>query len=85
MKKYAHVQDVVSRLTDNKTFRTFFTLYLMAETNEERKVLNDCFWRDANSLAPVEMQLLKAEFTRCFLRLPEMAADLLGQISAKAV
>lgn len=36
MKKYAYVQDVVSRLTDNKTFRTFFTLYLMAESAEER-------------------------------------------------
>jgi len=30
------------------------------------------------------MQLLKAEFTRCFLRLPEMATDLLGQMIAKA-
>ena len=84
MKKYVHVQDVVGRLTDNKTFRTFFTLYLMAETDEERKVLNERFWRDANTLPSAEMQLLRAEFTRCFLRLPEMATDLLGQISAKA-
>ncbi|WP_353481719.1 hypothetical protein [Haliscomenobacter sp.] len=84
MKKYVHVQDVVVRLTDNKTFRTFFTLYLMAETVEERQVLNDRFWRDANTLHFAEMQLLKAEFTRCFLRLPGMATDLLGQISAKA-
>jgi hypothetical protein len=84
MKKYAHVQDLVCRLTDNKTFRTFFTVYLMAETGEERKVLNERFWRDANTLPPAEMQLLKAEFTRCFLRLPEMATDLLEQISAKA-
>lgn len=77
------VQDVVSRVTDNKTLRTFFTLYLMAETVEERKVLNERFWRDANTLPFAEMQLLKAEFTRCFLRLPEIATDLLGQISAK--
>jgi hypothetical protein len=84
MKKYVQVQDVISRLTDNKTFRTFFTLYLMAESAEERKVLNERFWKDANTLPSAEMQLLKAEFTRCFLRLPEMAADLLGQISAKA-
>ena len=84
MKKYAQVQDIVGRLTDNKTFRTFFTLYLMAESAEERNALNERFWRDANTLSSAEMQLLKAEFTRCFLRLPEMAADLLGQISAKA-
>lgn len=56
----------------------------MAETVEERKVLNERFWRDANTFAFAEMQLLKAEFTRCFLRLPEMAIDLLGQIGAKA-
>ncbi|WP_373552388.1 hypothetical protein [Haliscomenobacter sp.] len=84
MKKYAHVQDVVSRLSDNKTFRTFFTLYLMAESAQECNALNERFWRDANTLPAAEMQLLKAEFTRCFLRLPEMAADLLGQMSAKA-
>jgi hypothetical protein len=84
MKKYANVNDVVNRLTNNKTFRTFFTLYLMAETAEERKMLNDRFWRDAHELAPAELQLLKAELTRCFLKLPEMAADLLGQIDVKA-
>jgi hypothetical protein len=50
MKKYAHVQDLVGRLTDNKTFHTFFMLYLMAETVEECKVLNERFWRDANTL-----------------------------------
>ncbi len=84
MKKYAQVQDIVGRLTDNKTFRTFFTLYLMAETTEERQMLNERFWKDAGVLPAVELQLLKAELTRCFLRLPEMAADLLGQAVVKA-
>lgn len=84
MKKYAQVQDIVSRLTDNKTFRTFFTLYLMAQSVEERNVLNERFWKDAAVLPPAELQLIKAELTRCFLRLPEMAADLLGQIGVKA-
>lgn len=84
MKKYAQVQDIVSRLTDNKTFRTFFTLYLMAESVEERNVLNERFWKDAAVLPPAELQLIKAELTRCFLRLPDMEADLLGQIGVKA-
>ncbi len=34
--KYALVQDVVTRLTNDPTFRTFFTLYLMAESDAER-------------------------------------------------
>lgn len=84
MKKYAQVQDIVSRLTDNKTFRTFFTLYLMAESAAERNTLNERFWADASGLHPTELQLLKAELTRCFLRLPEMTADLLHQVAAKA-
>jgi hypothetical protein len=56
----------------------------MVGSPEERNALNERFWRDANTLPFAEMQLLKAEFTRCFLRLPEMSTDLLGQISAKA-
>lgn len=82
MKKYAHIQDVVSRLTDDKTFRTFFTLYLMAESDAERKVLNDRFWKDAKDLLPAEQQLLRAELTRCFLKLPGMATDLVERATA---
>ena len=81
MKKYANVQDLVSRLTDNKTFRTFFTLYLMAESDAERQVLNERFWRDAAALPKADEQLIRAELTTCFLRLPGMAAEL----KAKAV
>ncbi len=79
MKKYANVQDLVGRLTDDKTFRTFFTLYLMAESDVERQLLNDRFWKDAEELTKAEQQLLQAELTRCFLRLPAMASELLGR------
>jgi len=85
MKKYAQIQDVVSRLTDQKAFRTFFTLYLMAESDAERQQLNDRFWRDAETLLPAEQQLLRAELTRCFLRLPGMAADLTERATAPVV
>jgi len=85
MKKYAQIQDVVSRLTDHKTFRTFFTLYLMAESDVERRHINDRFWKDAETLPPAEQQLLRAELTRCFLRLPGMAADLIERTAAPVV
>ena len=56
----------------------------MAENAEERHAFNERFWKDASILPPAELQLLKAELTRCFLRLPEMAANLLGQVGSKA-
>ncbi len=57
MKKYTQIQDIVSRLTDHKTFRTFFTLYLMAESEEEQERLNDRFWKDAEGLSSAEQHL----------------------------
>lgn len=84
MKKYAQIQDLVCRLTDDKTFRTFFTLYLMAESEEARQQLNTRFWQDAVSLNEHEQQLLRAELTRCFLRLPSLAAQLLERAVAVA-
>jgi hypothetical protein len=76
MIRYIKIQEIIGRLTDDKTFRTFFTLYLMAESDAERKSLNDRFWRDAATLPLPEQHLLRAELTRCFLRLPGMSAQL---------
>ena len=59
MKKYAQIQEVVSRLTDDNTFRTFFTLYLMATSDTERQQLNDRFWQDAAVLTEEEQTLLR--------------------------
>lgn len=76
MKKYALVQDVVYRLTEDKTFRTFFTLYLMAETESERQALNTRFWKDAANLPEQEQLLLRSELTRCFRQLPKLTGNL---------
>ena len=84
MRKYAQIQEVVSRLTDDNTFRTFFTLYLMATSDTERQQLNDRFWQDAAVLTEEEQTLLRAELTRCFLRLPAMAAHLVARASVAA-
>jgi hypothetical protein len=75
-------ENIVNRLTDDKTFRTFFTLYLMAESDAERSAFNERFWRDASALSLQEQQLLRAELTRCFLRLPGMVASLAERVSA---
>ncbi len=80
--KYALVQDVVTRLTNDPTFRTFFTLYLMAESDAERDRLGVHFWQETDQLPEQDQQLLRAEFTRCFLRLPALTNDLLDRTSA---
>lgn len=83
--KYALVQNIVSRLTDDPTFRTFFTLYLMAEGEAERDRLGERFWKEADHLPVSEQQLLRAELTRCFLRLPMLASNLLERSSTAAL
>ncbi|HRF37627.1 MAG TPA: hypothetical protein PK198_02470, partial [Saprospiraceae bacterium] len=61
MKKYAHIHEVVSRLTDDGALRTFFTLYLMAESTSERVRLNEQFQVEMSSLTSLEQKLMKAE------------------------
>jgi hypothetical protein len=80
MRKYAHIQDLINRLTEDQTFKTFFTIYLMAENDNERQVLNNRFWQDVASLNEIEQQLIRAEFTRCFLKLPNLTAQLLKKV-----
>lgn len=85
MKKYALIQDIVFRLTADKVFRTFFTLYLMAESDAERQELNARFWRDAMALSEEEQTMIRAELTRCFLQLPALAANLVERVTAVSV
>ncbi|MDZ4679738.1 MAG: hypothetical protein SGI94_04815 [Saprospiraceae bacterium] len=54
----------------------------MATSDSERQLLNDRFWQDAAILTEEEQTLLRAELTRCFLRLPAMAAQLVARASA---
>ncbi|MBN8681912.1 MAG: hypothetical protein J0L99_04645 [Chitinophagales bacterium] len=76
MKKFANIYDLVCRLTDDRAFRAFFTAYLMTESEEERTALSNRFWQELALQNAAEQQLLRAEFTRCFLKLPGLAAEL---------
>ena len=76
MRKYKLVQDIVSKLTSNPAFKTFFTIYLMAESEEEKAKIEKNFWSELDKLPTDERQLMNAEFTRTFLQLPALAEDL---------
>jgi len=82
MKKYNNIYNLVNRLTDDPGFRAFFTAYLIAETEAEREILSDRFWREVDLQNLADQQLIRAEFTRCFLKLPGLVADLYARAAA---
>lgn len=85
MNRYIIVQDIVTRLTDDPVFRTFFTLYLMAESDAEREALDARFWRDVSELESGKQKLLRAELSRTFLRLPTLIDQLHSRIAISAL
>jgi hypothetical protein len=82
MRKYSMVHDVVTRLTDDPTLRTFFTVYLMARSDEERQALGKKFWQDAEILDEVGRQVLKDAFNRSFEQLLPLANQLYDKVVA---
>jgi hypothetical protein len=80
MKNYEIIQDVVTRLTTNRILRTFFTIYLMAESDEERSIISTRFRKDANKLDAQYRTELFNEFAISFRKLPELTSDLLQKV-----
>lgn len=82
MNKYSKVHDIVSRLTDDPTLRTFFTLYLMAESNKERQKISQRFWKEAETLDEAEQQTLKSAFNKSFKQLLPLVNQLYDKVVA---
>lgn len=82
MKKYSMVHDIVIRLTEDPTLRTFFILYLMARSGEERQSISRQFWQDAESLNEPDRQSLKDAFNRSFKQLLPLANQLFEKVTA---
>jgi hypothetical protein len=80
MKNYEIIQDVVTRLTTNRILRTFFTVYLMAESEEEKSIISARFRKDASKLDVLNRTELFNEFAISFRKLPEFASDLLEKV-----
>jgi hypothetical protein len=76
IEKYIQTQDLVNRLTNDPTFKTFFTIYLTAENEAERDALNNRFWIEVDKLPSFKKQTIEAEFKQCFIKLPMLAAQL---------
>ena len=80
--KYQYVNELVHEMTDNKALQTFYTLYLMAEKEEERTQLNREFKEAWQSLSAEELAVFKQEFTKSFLQLLPLAQKLHQEVKS---
>ncbi len=81
LNKYAQVNDLVCQLTSNKSLRTFYILFLMAETDEERSKLNKTFNEASLSLEGEELNILKRDFTDSFKKVLPLLKDLNNRVT----
>ena len=85
MNKYARIQSIVQQLTEDDTFRTFYTLYLMAESDKDRETLGEKFWNNVDHLSVQEQESTRAEFTRTFIRLPKLLEELYLKVNTEKI
>jgi hypothetical protein len=79
-RKYATVQDMVSRLTQNKALQTVMILFLMAKNEQERIQINNDFWLSAEGLSSEEQATIRQEFTSSFKNMLPLANSLQQQV-----
>ena len=72
---------LVGRLTNDPIFKTFFTLYLMAENEVERNAFNERFWQEVDTQNQAKKQAIELEFTQCFRKLPQLIGQSIQKIS----
>ena len=82
MNKYVAVYNMVNRATDSPTLRIFFSLYLMATSDAERKALNERLWLDAEQFSEQEREALQEDMRASFQRLPELVNQLHEKVKA---
>ncbi len=81
IEKYSQTNELVGRLTNDPIFKTFFTLYLMAENEVERNALNERFWQEVDTQSQAKKQAIEIEFTQCFRKLPQLIGQSIQKIS----
>ena len=84
MTKYAQIYQIVCRLTDDPDWRTFFMSFLSAETDLERKNINQRFWQEVDKLGELERQKIQDGFDQNFRQLLPMAPELLQVVHTAA-
>lgn len=81
MRKYSAVHHMVTRLTEDPILRTFFTLYLMATSEQERQTISQQFWQEAKTLSEPDYKELQGAFTHSLKQL----LPLVNQLHEKVI
>lgn len=74
------VRSLVGRLTDHPGFQQFYFEFLMAENETSRSEIGRKFMETIENSPKEEREGLRAEWSRCFLKLPKMVKDLHGRV-----
>ena len=69
LSRYRQVNDMVHQLTENGVLQTYFTLYLMTESEEQRGKMNADFTAAWKAMPSDELTTLRTDFTECFKKL----------------
>ena len=80
MYKYSSIQRLVNKLTDNEALRTFYTLLLMGENEEEKRLTDARFWAALKELPEQEQAILRDDFKAAAKKLPQLTDDLLHRV-----
>jgi hypothetical protein len=76
MYKYRNVNKLVMQLTDDEALRTFFTIYLMCENEEERSKIDETFMGEIELLEDAEKVIIKEKLKQSLLNLPKLLNQL---------
>ena len=71
--KHQIVQNIATKLPSHPILKPLFIAYLMADTEEERKKIENDFWSAIDKLPAEEREPLTKELKRTFLLLPILA------------
>jgi hypothetical protein len=82
MQKFAQVNRLVTKLTENEALRTYYTLLLMAETDASKSDIDNRFWNEFDALSENEQKTLREELKKVVKKLPELVADLQDRVVA---
>jgi hypothetical protein len=80
MQKFAQVNRLVTKLTENEALRTYYTLLLMAETDASKSDIDNRFWNEFDALSENEQKTMREELKKVVKKLPELTADLLNRV-----
>lgn len=80
MHKFAQVNRIVTKLTENEALRTYYTLLLMAETDVSKSDIDNRFWIEFDALSENEQKIIREELKKVVKKLPELTTDLLDRV-----